>query len=115
AGIPQATFAAVASFDADHSSPGSAKVLHWDQPGERESKTPIMPSERLIRQTVRSGASTAHIWSPSADETGYTQAEAITWAFCTPLRHAANQGWYVYVAGNAGHSGRASPHDFTML
>lgn len=112
AGIPQATFAAVAALDPNDFSV-AANLLHWDQPGDRAH--PILPSERLIRQTIRSGTSMAHIWSPLADEKGYTQAEAITWAFCTPLRYSANRGWCVYVAGNSGPTGRATPSDFADL
>lgn len=110
-GISHATFAAVVHFHEGASEESAADVLHWDHRGEHSQ--PVRPSERLIRESMRSGASMAHVWSQSADETSYTQADAVSWALCTPIRHLANRGWCVYVAGTEGSS--ESVHDFAAL
>lgn len=110
-GISHATFAAVVHF---HEMPGgatTADVVHWDQRGEPSQ--PVRPSERLIRESMRSSTSMAHVWSDSEGEAKYTQAAAVTWAVCTPIRHAANRGWCVYIAGKEGST--ESVHDFAAL
>ncbi|MCE9526266.1 MAG: FHA domain-containing protein, partial [Planctomycetales bacterium] len=55
-GIPRSTAAAIVAVEES----GRVKVLHWDR--RILSGTEFRPSERLIRQAVTSGESTAHVW-----------------------------------------------------
>lgn len=104
AGIPLAAFVAVVSCCQD-SRVDAPEVLHWDDRGGHAAA--LTTSERLIRQALHSGLSVAHIWSPSTSDSSYTQAESVTWAYCTPIRHAASQDWCVYIAGSHDAEGNA--------
>ena len=74
-------------------------ILHWDRRGLAGGD--FRPSERLIRQAVEAGESTAYVWSagqprPAGD---FTVSEGIDWAFCVPVSGQACQGWALYVTG----------------
>jgi adenylate cyclase len=95
-GIPRSTAAAIVAVEES----GSVKVLHWDR--RILSGTEFRPSERLIRQAVTSGESTAHVWGgkgPSM-EADVTMSEGVDWAFCTPVIGSACKGWSLYVTGS---------------
>src|SRR5260221_55185 len=72
-GVPRATAAAIVVVEESC----SVKVLHWDR--RILSGTEFRPSERLIRQAVTSGESTAHVWggSRSRGEGNGTMGEAV--------------------------------------
>lgn len=94
-GVPRATAAAIVVVEEG----GSVKVLHWDR--RILSGTEFRPSERLIRQAVKSGESTAHVWGGSGPraEADLTMSEGVDWAFCTPVMGSASKGWALYVTG----------------
>src|SRR6185369_60701 len=79
---------------------GSVEVLHWDR--RILSGTEFRPSERLIRQAVSSGESTAHVWGGSGPRAqgDVTMSEGVDWAFCTPVMGSACKGWALYVTGS---------------
>lgn len=95
-GVPRATAAAIVAVE----EAGSVRVLHWDR--RILSGTEFRPSERLIRQAVTSGASTAHVWGGSGPRSNsdVTMSEGVDWAFCTPVMGSACQGWSLYVTGS---------------
>jgi adenylate cyclase len=75
------------------------EVLHWDR---RILAGDFRPSERLIRQAVESGESTAYVWSASEPRGAgeFTISEGIDWAFCVPVAGQACAGWALYVTGS---------------
>ena len=95
-GIPNGTAAALVAADDDR--PASAvRILYWDR--RQSSERPFQPSDKLIRQAVRTQQSVVHIWNTA----GGWSAERIEgdgdWAFCSPVRGSACRGWAIYVAG----------------
>jgi adenylate cyclase len=78
----------------------SVEVLHWDR--RVISGGDFRPSERLIRQAIESGTSTAFVWSAEQPRgTGdFTVSEGIDWAFCVPVTGEACAGWALYVTGS---------------
>jgi adenylate cyclase len=77
----------------------TVEILHWDH---RVLAGDFRPSERLIRQAVESGESTAYVWSASEPRGAgeFTISEGIDWAFCVPVGGQACAGWALYVTGN---------------
>jgi adenylate cyclase len=75
-------------------------VLHWDRRGLVAGD--FRPSERLIRQAVESGESTAYVWSAQQPrgEGEFTVSEGIDWAFCVPIRDREPSGWAMYITGS---------------
>jgi adenylate cyclase len=110
-GIERATAAAVievgsasinpAAEPASGDSPaaGPIAVLHWDR--RVLSGADFRPSERLIRQSLEGGASTAFTWSASqpGDSSNFTVSEGIDWAFCVPVAGNSGERWALYVTG----------------
>ncbi len=97
-------------------SPQSALVLHWDR--RHLVGGDFHPSERLIRQAIESGTSTAFIWSSDQQRgTGeFTVSEGIDWAFCVPVTGQACAGWALYVTGSfADELPGKSPVDAELL
>ncbi len=95
-GVPRGTAAAIVVVEES----GSVKVLHWDR--RILSGTEFRPSERLIRQAVTSGESTAHVWGGNGPRVAedVTISEGVDWAFCTPVMGSACKGWALYVTGS---------------
>ena len=65
-------------------------ILHWDRRTFTGSE--FRPSERLIRQAIESGVSTAYVWSAKESrgqgnlgQGEFTVSEGIDWAFCVPI------------------------------
>ncbi len=86
-----------------NSEPGtwnSVTILHWDR--RTLTGAEFRPSERLIRQAVDSGESTAYVWSASQPRGpgDFTVSEGIDWAFCVPVAGRASAGWALYVTGS---------------
>lgn len=115
AGIPRAGAVALVVADED-SAPGSAvRVLHWDR--RLMGGDDFQPSQRLILDAVRRGESVLHIWEPTREQgtSQFTMSANVDWAFCTPVRGDACQGWGVYVAGQfmapLGGEHAAAPED----
>jgi adenylate cyclase len=99
AAIPDADAAAIVRvFGKDH----RVEVFYWDS--RTATTSAFKPSKRLIvdavehrRQSVRS------LWSGASGEAPeYTIADALDWAFCTPVPGEACAGWGLYVAGKSG-------------
>ena len=60
----------------------------------------VLPSERLIRQALESGASVIHAWrQDDGQDASFTQHDGEDWAFCVPLRAATSNTRAAYVAG----------------
>lgn len=75
------------------------KVLHWDR--RILSGADFNPSERLIRQAVKTKQSVAYVWSGAERGPGdFTLSEGLDWAFCTPIIGHACEGWALYVTGS---------------
>jgi adenylate cyclase len=104
-GIARATAAAVIEVAAESESnsgkpaaTGPIAVLHWDR--RVLTGSDFRPSERLIRQSLAGGASTAFTWSGSPPESGnFTVSEGIDWAFCVPVAGDSAEQWALYVTG----------------
>jgi adenylate cyclase len=107
-GIPAADAAALVEVgrSAAHGDSGrrgsgedAVRVLHWDR--RLAAGGDFQPSERLIREAVRSGQSVLHVWEADDEPAAraFTLAESCDWAFCTPVPGAACQGWAIYVTG----------------
>lgn len=96
-GIPRASSAAVVAVHDQADGEDRVEVLHWDR--RMLSSEPFQPSEKLIFQAVESGESVVHAWSGAGANTEMTQGENVDWAFCTPLRGKACQGWAIYLSG----------------
>ncbi len=102
AAIPDADAAAIVRV---HGKDHRVEVFYWDS--RMATTSEFKPSKRLIvdavehrRQSVRS------LWSgPSGETPEYTIAEALDWAFCTPVPGEACAGWGLYVAGKSGDVG----------
>jgi adenylate cyclase len=101
-GIPSADAAAIVGVGDDDE---TIDVFYWDT--RKASSTELKPSRKLIvdavvnrRQSVRS------LWGANASgqTTDYTIAEALDWAFVTPVPGRACAGWGIYVAGRAGEA-----------
>lgn len=78
----------------------AVSVLHWDR--RTLAAGDFRPSERLIRQAVEAGESTAYVWSsqqPRGDGE-FTVSEGIDWAFCVPIRGREPSGWAMYITGS---------------
>jgi adenylate cyclase len=109
-GIERASAAAVVEVGGQRSeveesairNPQSAlvSVLHWDR--RILSGGDFCPSERLIRQAVEAGESTAFVWSASQPRGSgeFTVSEGIDWALCVPVAGDACAGWALYVTGS---------------
>jgi adenylate cyclase len=78
----------------------SAIVLHWDR--RHLAGGDFHPSERLIRQAIESGTSTAFVWSADQQRASgeFTVSEGIDWAFCVPVAGTTCAGWALYVTGS---------------
>jgi adenylate cyclase len=105
AGIERATAAAVVAIPQgvgrrESGALGGVNVLHWDRRILAESD--FRPSERLIRQSIDSHESVAHVWSGNEPrgERQFTLSEGIDWAFCVPVPGLACAGWGLYVTGS---------------
>jgi adenylate cyclase len=77
------------------------EVLHWDT--RMATGVEFQPSRRLILEAIeRRRESVSSVW---VDRPGvaadYTVAEALDWAFCTPVPGDACAGWGLYVAGRS--------------
>lgn len=57
------------------------------------------PSRRLCDEAIMQNETRLHIWSDLDDQ--YTGTLGLGWAFCTPIRGTACQGWVLYAAGKA--------------
>lgn len=111
-GVPRAMAAAIVAVEES----GGVTVLHWDR--RILAGTEFRPSERLIRQAITSGESTAHVWSGSGPrvEQDVTMSEGVDWAYCTPVMGSACQGWALYVTGSfAGENPLESGNDPEVL
>lgn len=100
-GIASAQAAAIVSLAGDE----KVDVFFWDS--RTPAKTELKPSRRLIVDAVKHRKqSVRSLWSESAGESpDYTIAEALDWAFCTPVPGTACAGWGLYVAGKSGDAG----------
>ncbi|QDU31144.1 Adenylate cyclase 1 [Anatilimnocola aggregata] len=79
--------------------PSELKVLHWDR--RILSGADFNPSERLIRQAVKTKQSVVYVWSGAERGPGdFTLSEGLDWAFCTPISGNACRGWALYVTGS---------------
>ena len=97
AGIPRASWVAVVACDS-LGQDKSLEVLHWDH--RRVGSPAVSFSEQLIRQTLESRATVAHVWTGGEENPApRTTASPDAWAFCTPLRRESSRGWCLYVAG----------------
>ncbi|REJ64665.1 MAG: adenylate/guanylate cyclase domain-containing protein [Planctomycetota bacterium] len=72
------------------------EILHWDR--RRVAEQDFRPSERLIRESLRSATAVVHMWS-AAGNPQFTAAEEADWAFCTPLPHDSSQRLAIYMSG----------------
>jgi adenylate cyclase len=111
-GVPRGMAAAIVVVE----SSGSVRVSHWDR--RILSGTEFRPSERLIRQAVTSGESTAHVWGGRSPRVAAvaTLSEGLDWAICTPVMGSACQGWALYVTGNfAGENALEAGNDPDVL
>jgi len=118
AGAPRADAAAVVALGeaADGSSVPAVDVLHWDQ--RLVLGTDFQPSEGLIHEAFRQRQSVLHVWRGGmrGPSDGFTEAENVDWAFCTPVPGKAGPGWALYVSGRfgaelPGHSGSSDVND----
>jgi len=100
-GVAQATAAAVVAVGPTAPS-AAVNVLHWDR--RILASKEFRPSERLIRQAIAAGSSTAHVWSgnQARGEGDYTLSEGVDWAVCTPVPGEACAGWALYATGSFG-------------
>ncbi|HSF17840.1 MAG TPA: adenylate/guanylate cyclase domain-containing protein [Vicinamibacteria bacterium] len=80
------------------------EIFHWDT---RKAGPELKPSQRLILEAIKDRRqSVRSIWGGAADRSpAYTMADAIDWAYCTPVPGAACAGWGIYVVGTAGDTG----------
>ncbi|TWU14823.1 Adenylate cyclase 1 [Symmachiella macrocystis] len=95
AGIAGAEAAAVVSITGDD----PPVIEHWER--RLEVAGEFRPSTRLIRAAVlEKEQSILHVWeSEEHHQADYTITQEFDWAFCTPVRGAATQGWGLYLAG----------------
>jgi len=100
AGIPRATAAAVVAVRDKSDSASGVEVLHWDR--RLVSGQDFQPSATLIRQAIKSGESTVHLWSDASERgrAAFTISEDVDWAFATPVSGDACRGWAIYIAGS---------------
>jgi adenylate cyclase len=103
-GIASATCVALVASQ-DTLSP-AIEVLHWDRP----AGSTTTPSERLIQRAREAGETVVHVWGDER-ESALTQQAETAWAFCTPIRGQACQGWAIYVAGTRRVADPADLHD----
>jgi len=100
AGIPRAGVVAVVAATPGDGAGTPVQVLHWDhRPAAGDS---FRPSHRLVLDALQRQRDTVvHVWPTGG--TGQTQQYTLQgnfdWAFCTPVRGEACQGWGLYVAG----------------
>ena len=94
AGIVLAEAAAIVSWNS-----GQLTVLHWDR--RRETAGELQPSIRLVREAILvRKQSVLHVWEHAAARvSNYTLAANSDWAFCTPVRGSATEGWGLYLTG----------------
>lgn len=99
-GISRAAAAAIVEITGDQASgKGELKVLHWDR--RILSGADFNPSDRLIRQAVKTQQSVAYVWSGAERGPGdFTLSEGLDWAFCTPINGQACKGLAIYVTGS---------------
>ncbi len=99
-GITRAAAAAIVEITAEQADDKcELKVLHWDR--RILSGADFNPSERLIRQAVKTKQSVAYVWSGAERGPGdFTLSEGLDWAFCTPISGNACKGWALYVTGS---------------
>jgi adenylate cyclase len=98
AGINRASAVALVAGDPNKGEEMPIEILHWDS---RQPGGDFRPSERLIRQALRSQKSVLHGWNNQAPGTNeqFTYCSNIDWAYCTPLG-GQQEGWAFYVAGH---------------
>ncbi len=95
AGIAGAEAAAVVSMSEDE----DLTIEHWER--RLEVAGEFRPSTRLIKAAVlEKEQSILHVWeSEEPHQPEFTVTQEFDWAFCTPVRGAATQGWGLYLAG----------------
>jgi adenylate cyclase len=100
AGIPRAETVALVAADVSGGEEPRVRVLHWDR--RRGTGGDFHPSARLVGEARRRGQSVLHIWDAAASApAAYTVCAGLDWAFCTPVREDATEGWAIYVAGRS--------------
>lgn len=98
AGIRRAEAVALVQVGYD----GQVRTLHARcRHGE---STTFRPSRRLVREAIeRLRDSVVHLWAAGVQDEGrdecFTSVGNLDWAFCTPVRGEACQGWGIYAAG----------------
>lgn len=95
-GIPAAVAAALVAVEGDAPT-APVRVLYWDR--RQGSTGAFQPSDRLIRQAVRTRQSVAHVWGAGGQPATRRTTNDDDWAFCSPVRGRASRGWAIYVAG----------------
>lgn len=94
AGIPHADAIAMVRLA------GEDRVVstYWER--RREAEGSFRPSARLVTDALRSRQSVLHIWETSNPaHASYTIQADVDWAFCTPVAHAGERPWGLYIAG----------------
>lgn len=95
-----------------------ARIQHWER--RLEIAGEFRPSTRLIQDAVlKKQQSVLHVWeSNDQAQQDYTVTQEFDWAFCTPVRGTATQGWGLYLAGRfdapSGLSDRLSPEEHRL-
>ncbi|MCA9100882.1 MAG: adenylate/guanylate cyclase domain-containing protein, partial [Planctomycetales bacterium] len=109
-GLPRADAAALVAMDGD-SDNAPLKVLHGDR--RRADLGPFQPSERLVRQAIRTRQSVLHTWESTAASANqlYTLADNANWAMCTPLKRDTKRRWALYATGRSASVRAGSPGD----
>jgi adenylate cyclase len=99
-GIHRADTVALVAIDPDNPEKPRPTLLHWDSRRSAQSSN-FRPSRRLIAEAVAHKQQTVlHAWGAEEDDgLSFTIEDNFDWAFCTPVRGDACQGWAIYVTG----------------
>lgn len=98
--IPQATATAVIVYaDLAAQDTSVPNLMRCDT---RDETIRFRPSRRLVHKALSERNSRLHIFKGAKQSAGeFTISANLDWAFCTPVRADACQGWCLYVSGRS--------------
>ncbi len=78
--------------------PSEMRILHYDSRSAGDNSPSI--SLKLVQHAITTRESVLYLWTGTvANQSVYTAADDVDWAFCVPLRSEACSGWAIYVTG----------------